>query len=146
MVLVSFGRVGVGTYPLPPKGGVVVARYPTYWKLVIGWVSKMICCFLLPGPLMSYHSNVRGSSYSEYASYKESIRWLANTASIPTICPRGVRLQIYPHWKRAPRLDLSNVVKAIEDGLWRADHNISVLYARHVPFFGKEFAKVVVKW
>lgn len=102
--------------------------------------------FLVEGPLLSYHANVRGESYSSYASYKQAIRLIANVARIPPTCPRGVRLQIYPHWKRSARLDLSNVVKAIEDGLWRADHNIFTLYARHIPFFGKEFVRVVVKW
>ena len=96
----------------------------------------------IPGPLRSYHeirsTGRRGKGGpqwarpSEYKAYQQAIRLLANVARIPDDIPSNsyARCQVEIWWTKRARLDISNVWKAIEDGLFGQDRRVQEVHLK----------------
>lgn len=83
--------------------------------------------FAIEGPLLGYRASMRRAFDPKYKAFKERVGWLAIQAGIPTnLDPKEVRvaLSVFVYWKNKPRIDWSNVYKAVEDGLFTQDRYI----------------------
>jgi len=81
-----------------------------------------------------------------YCLFKDRVRLLANVAGVPSEIPEGkaVVLCIAVSWKRKARIDGSNIVKAIEDGLFKKDRGVEKVLCDRFEHTGLEEASVIV--
>lgn len=83
--------------------------------------------FAVDGPLLGYRASVRRAFDPKYKAFKEKVWALAFEAGVPFgIDPKKstVRLSVFAYWKKTPRIDWSNVYKAVEDSLFKQDRYI----------------------
>jgi hypothetical protein len=109
----------------------------------VGWT------FHVEDPLVGFvvHAAPWTVRAKKYTAFKKRVRLLANLAGIPEEIPAGYRaiISLSVAWKMKPRIDLSNIQKSIEDGLFVRDRGIGEFHAVSVPHFGMERAVVNVR-
>jgi Holliday junction resolvase RusA-like endonuclease len=103
--------------------------------------------FEVPGPLYAYRRLRDRGGYRNYDRFKKRVLLLAmengfrrfdTTAALP------VTLNLTVHWKKGPRIDLSNVVKGIEDALFSQDRWVREIHAFSSEKSGPERAEVEI--
>jgi hypothetical protein len=82
-----------------------------------------------------------------YCAFKGKVRLLATVARVPEEIPAGYRalVSIAVAWKKKARIDLSNILKGIEDGLWVRDRGIGEVHAVKFQHTGIERVSVTVR-
>ena len=82
-----------------------------------------------------------------YVAFKGKVRLLADVAGVPEEIPENHKatVSIGVAWKKKARIDLSNVLKAVEDGLWRRDRGIGEIHGVKVEHSGIERVSVTVR-
>lgn len=81
-----------------------------------------------------------------YVAYKTRVRLLANVAGVPGEIPENHRatVSVAVAWKKKARIDLSNILKAVEDGLWVRDRGIGEIHGVKFEQTGLERVSVTV--
>lgn len=102
-------------------------------------VDEPICGFIV-------HARPWTDKAKRYTAYKARVRLLANVAGVPEEIPANHRaiVSIAVAWKKRARIDLSNILKAIEDGLWAKDRGIGEVHAVKFQHAGVERVSVTV--
>lgn len=104
--------------------------------------------FTVSEPLMGFvvHARPWSKTGKRYAMFKARVRALANLANVPDEIPEGhyaiVSLAIA--WKRKARVDTSNILKSIEDGLWVRDRGIGEVHAVKWQHTGLERVSITI--
>lgn len=84
--------------------------------------------FEVEGPLLGYRASVRRAFDPKYRAFKDKVGWLAVQAGVPVgkLDPSEamVKLSVFVYWKKTPRIDWSNVYKAVEDALFKQDRYV----------------------
>ena len=82
--------------------------------------------FRVPGPLLGYRASVRRCFDPRYGAYKDDVVTLAREAGLYELDPKlsYVTLSVQIFWRKKPRIDWTNVYKAIEDALWPRDRYV----------------------
>lgn len=110
--------------------------------------------FEIEGPLYAYRRLRDKGGYDKYCAYKKRVLLLAMrtgfrrvTAKIPKkgVIAHPVRLVVTVAWKKRPRMDLSNVVKGIEDAIFAQDRWVAEIDAKSYPDKGQEVCRVEVR-
>ena len=84
--------------------------------------------FTVPGPLYAYRRLRDHGGYRQYALFKIRVLALAMQRGwrrMETSKDQTRRIDMTIHWKKGPRIDLSNVLKGIEDALFSQDRWIT---------------------
>jgi len=102
--------------------------------------------FKVDGPLLGYRASAKAAFDPRYSGYKKLVRYLANTAGIPNELGDAEAAEVYirVYWAKKARIDLSNVLKAIEDGMFTQDRRICAIYGICREDVGSEYAEVDV--
>jgi|FLYN01.1.fsa_nt_gi hypothetical protein len=96
------------------------------YSVAMDMSSEKKISFVVPGPIMGYRASVARAHDPKYKAYKERVRLCALAAGF-RFDDEGCRhpvLSVSIYWKRSARIDWSNVVKAIEDALWKRDRHV----------------------
>lgn len=104
--------------------------------------------FQVDGPLVGFlvHAKPWTDRAKRYAAFKSKVRLFANLAGVPTEIPENHRatVSISVAWERKARVDLSNILKAIEDGLWAKDRGIGEVHGVKFMHTGLERVSVTI--
>ena len=105
--------------------------------------------FEVDGPLRGFivHARPWSKVAKDYCAYKTRVRLLANVAGVPEEIPAGYRASFHVDvtWRLRARLDSSNVLKALEDGVFRRDRGIGEIHVVSRQYVGKEKAVVTIR-
>lgn len=105
--------------------------------------------FNLEEPLVGFtvHAAPWTLKAKRYVAFKRRVRFFATVASVPAEIPPGYRalVSLAVAWKRKARIDLSNILKAVEDGLWVRDRGIGEVHAVKFQHTGIERVSVTVR-
>lgn len=102
------------------------ARVPKV-KLPPDPVRPGVYLFEVDGPLYAYRRLKDRGGYRKYDAYKKRTRLLAESAGLrgfDTNDERTVQIDMSIRWRKGPRIDLSNVLKGLEDAIFRQDRHI----------------------
>lgn len=104
--------------------------------------------FTVDEPLMGFiaHAQPWTDKAKRYVGFKGKVRLLATIAGVPDEIPQDHRavVSIAVAWKKRARIDLSNILKAVEDGLWVRDRGIGEVHATKLQHTGVERVSVTV--
>src|SRR5262245_38260100 len=104
--------------------------------------------FQVDEPLVGFtvHARPWTDRAKRYCAFKARIRMFADVAGVPLEIPENHRaiVSIAVAWKKKARIDLSNILKAVEDGLWAKDRGIGEVHATKLLNTGMERVSVVV--
>lgn len=102
--------------------------------------------FRVPGPLRGFSKDFTVCYSSQYRAFKSEVRYLANSAGVPDEILDTDTVDVYVRifWKKKARIDNSNVLKIVEDGLFKQDRGISGTHATRTEYHGEEYADVCV--
>lgn len=105
--------------------------------------------FNVDEPLVGFtvHAAPWSDKAKRYVAMKGKVRLFADVAGVPEEIPSGYRalVSIAVAWKKKARIDLSNILKAVEDGLWVRDRGIGEVHAVKFEHTGLERVSVTVK-
>ena len=106
----------------------------------------------IPGPIVAYTRTTQRAkfvspAYRKYAAWKKRVRLHATVAGVPEVLEktREYSVKVFARWKRRPRQDISNVLKGIEDSLWKEDRYVFKVYGEHIPGSPDEDVTVIVE-
>lgn len=106
--------------------------------------------FTVDEPLMGFiaHAQPWTDKAKRYVGYKGKVRLLATIAGVPDEIPTGYRatVSLAVAWKKKARIDLSNILKAVEDGLFVRDRGIGEIHATKIQHTGMERVSVTVSF
>jgi hypothetical protein len=106
--------------------------------------------FDVDGPLCGFIVNQRPWSpvAKRYCAFKKYVRSLANVAGVPEEIPAGYRASVHLDvtWRLKARVDLSNLQKSFEDGIFKRDRGIGEIHAVSRQYVGQEKATVTVRF
>jgi hypothetical protein len=83
--------------------------------------------FRVDGPLLAYRRIRDKGGYRNYDRFKRRVLWVAMAAGFRRCSSSRERvfdLGVEVYWKKAPRIDASNVLKGIEDALFDQDRYV----------------------
>lgn len=106
--------------------------------------------FIIREPLVGFP--VKAAPWTKtakrYVAFKARVRLLANVAGVPSEIPpeKAVVLCIAVSWKMRARIDGSNLIKAIEDGLFKKDRGVEKVVIDRFEHQGAEEASVIVSF
>lgn len=104
--------------------------------------------FTIDEPLVGFvvHAAPWTDKAKRYTAFKKRVRLFANVAGVPEEIPENHRavVSIAVAWKRKARIDLSNILKAVEDGLFVRDRGIGEIHATKLQHTGMERVSVTV--
>lgn len=104
--------------------------------------------FTVQEPLRGFpaHCPPWSDTAKRYVSFKLKVRLLANVAGVPEEIPPGYRatVSLDVTWKKKARIDLSNLQKSVEDGIFKKDRGIGEIHAKRQQHTGTEAIKVRV--
>lgn len=105
--------------------------------------------FTVDGPLVGFvvHAAPWTQKAKRYVQFKNTVRVLAHIAGVPEEIPKNHRatISIAVAWKKKARIDLSNILKAVEDGLFVRDRGIGEIHATKLQHTGVERASVFIQ-
>lgn len=108
----------------------------------------MVYTFTVDEPLMGFiaHAQPWSEKAKRYVAYKAKVRLFANVAGVPEEIPEDHRaiVSIAVAWKKRARIDLSNILKAVEDGLFVRDRGVGEIHATKLQHTGMERVSVTV--
>jgi hypothetical protein len=83
-----------------------------------------------------------------YVAWKRMVRALANSAGVPDDIPadQAAVLSIAIAWKKRARIDTSNIIKSMEDALFKQDRGIEIVVCERFEHIGREEASVMVSF
>jgi Holliday junction resolvase RusA-like endonuclease len=103
----------------------------------------------VPGPVRGFivHARPWSKAAKDYCAWKVAVRLHANVAGVPEEIPAGYRAHIHLDvtWRLRARIDLSNVLKGVEDSLFKRDRGIVEIHAVSRQYVGEEKATVTVR-
>lgn len=104
--------------------------------------------FEVDEPLVGFivHARPWSDKAKRYCAFKGKVRLFADVAGVPEEIPPGYRasIDIDVTWRKKARIDLSNLQKSLEDGIFRRDRGIGEIHAVSRQHVGKEKATVTV--
>jgi Holliday junction resolvase RusA-like endonuclease len=104
--------------------------------------------FQIDEPIVGFtvHARPWTDRAKRYVAFKARVRMFADVAGVPEVIPENHRavVSIAVAWKKRARIDLSNVLKAVEDGLWAKDRAIEEVHAVKFQNSGIERVSVTV--
>lgn len=104
--------------------------------------------FTVDEPIVGFpvHAKPWSDIAKRYCAFKGKVRLLANVASVPEEIPKNHRaiISICVAWKKKARIDLSNIQKAVEDGLFLRDRGIGEIHATRIQHTGIERVSITV--
>lgn len=106
--------------------------------------------FRIPAPLKGWTAtNGRQwtKRFRQYAKWREYVRILANQAGVPDTLERQwqVSLHIRIYWRLKARIDTTDVLKGVEDALWKQDRAVTSVFVSRTEHTGEEeWAEVTV--
>lgn len=100
--------------------------------------------FRVEGPLYGYRASAARAFDPKYANFKRLVRLLANVEGVPSeLGPQDdAELFLHVYWTKKARIDTSNILKALEDGLFKQDRRVSGIHATRHEHSGRECAEV----
>lgn len=115
--------------------------------------------FVVPGPLLGYRQTTKKTIWhpkerersKKYGAFKEKVLIISIEAGMPNIGraekERPPRLSVQVFWKKEPRTDFTNILKAVEDALfYQWDRHVKPgAYSDVTWDSGKEEARVIVE-
>lgn len=105
--------------------------------------------FQVQEPLVGFcvHARPWSDTAKRYVGFKNKVRLFADMAGVPQEIPAGYRASVHVDvaWKKLARIDLSNIQKAVEDGLFKRDRGIGEIHATRHLHVGTEGATITVK-
>lgn len=108
----------------------------------------MTYTFSVDEPLVGFtvHAQPWTDKAKRYVAFKNRVRLFANVAGVPGEIPENHRaiVTISVAWKKKARIDLSNILKAVEDGLFVKDRAIGEIHAIKQQHTGMERVSVTV--
>jgi hypothetical protein len=100
-------------------------------------------------PLVGFpvHAAPWTKTAKRYVAFKRRVRLLANLGGLPDEIPKGSAavVSIAIAWKKKARIDTSNILKAIEDGLFKRDRGIKEVHATRIEQTGIERVSITVQ-
>lgn len=104
--------------------------------------------FMVDEPLIGFpvHAKPWSDTAKRYVAFKGKVRLFADLAGVPSEIPAGYRatVSLDVAWKKKARIDLSNIQKAVEDGLFLRDRGIGEIHATRTQHAGTERVTVTV--
>jgi hypothetical protein len=102
--------------------------------------------FRIDGPLLGYRASARAAFDPRYRGFKNMVRVLADVAGVPYNLEKGDKAEVFVkvYWIKKARIDTSNVLKSLEDGLFKQDRGIVAVHCIREEHTGKEYADVEV--
>ena len=104
--------------------------------------------FFVDEPLVGFvvHAPPWSEKAKRYCAFKGKVRLFADVAGVPEEIPENHRatVSIAVAWKKKARIDLSNILKAVEDGLFVRDRGIGEIHATKLQHTGMERVSVFV--
>jgi hypothetical protein len=104
--------------------------------------------FTVDEPLVGFcvHAQPWTEKAKRYVAFKGKVRLFADVAGVPEEIPAGYRavVSLAVAWKKKARIDLSNILKAVEDGLFVRDRGIGEIHATKLQHTGIERVSVTV--
>jgi len=104
--------------------------------------------FTVDEPLMGFiaHAQPWSDKAKRYVAWKGKVRLFADLAGVPEEIPENHRaiISICVAWKKRARIDLSNILKGIEDGMFVKDRGIGEFHAIKIQHTGLERVSVTV--
>ena len=102
--------------------------------------------FKIDAPLLGYRASVARAFDPRYTSYKKIVRVLADVAGVPYELQKTDSAEVWVRvfWAKKARVDLSNILKAVEDGLFKQDRQVVAIHAKAEVNAGMEYAEVDV--
>lgn len=105
--------------------------------------------FTVDEPLVGFpvHAPHWSKTARRYVAFKGKVRLFADVARVPEEIPAGYRavVSLAVAWKKKARIDLSNIQKAVEDGLFKRDRGIGEIHATRLQHTGMERVSVTVR-
>lgn len=105
--------------------------------------------FTVDEPLVGFvvHAAPWTDKAKRYCAFKGKVRLFADVAGVPEEIPENHRavVSIAVAWKKKARIDLSNILKAVEDGLFVRDRGIGEIHATKLQHTGMERVSVTVR-
>lgn len=98
----------------------------------------------IPGPLWGYRQGRREAHRPERVAFKRQVRLLANAVGVPDEAKQSdeLFLDVRIHWRRKARIDGPNVMKLVEDALWKQDREVSG--GLWIRYLGKPTEEVII--
>lgn len=83
-----------------------------------------------------------------YVAFKQRVRVLANVAGVPSDIPAecSATLHVAIAWRKRARIDSSNILKALEDGLFKQDRGVEKIVCDRFEHTGKEEVSVIISF
>lgn len=83
-----------------------------------------------------------------YTAFKERVRLMANLAGVPADIPAdtAATLCIAIAWRKRARIDTSNILKAVEDGLFKQDRGVEKIVCDRFEHMGTEEASIIISF
>lgn len=104
--------------------------------------------FEVDEPLVGFcvHARPWSATAKRYVAWKGKVRLFADVAGVPEEIPAGYRatVSLDVTWAKKARIDTSNILKGIEDGLFRRDRGIGEIHATRRLHTGREAVVVTV--
>ena len=106
--------------------------------------------FVVDEPLKGFpvHAPPWSKTAKEYCGFKGKVRLFATVAGVPDEIPKGFQasIDVDIHWKKRARIDCSNILKGLEDGLFRRDRGIGEIRVIRRQHTGTEKVTVTVRF
>lgn len=111
--------------------------------------------FRIDGPLAGFRTITRRMIHSKdpkiqrqvarIVNFKNLVRFQANLVGAPDVVDRELGLRVIIHWKDEEKIDGVNVLKLVEDGLWKKDRAMAAGTWRRLLNQREECAIVTVE-
>lgn len=101
-------------------------------------------------PLVGFTKATVGKSWNraraQYVKWKRRLRGIACEAGIPLTLNAGIHYEVRCAiaWRQKARVDTDDVLKGVNDSLWRKDRAALTVHAEAGEFTGREELKVIV--
>jgi Holliday junction resolvase RusA-like endonuclease len=107
----------------------------------------VIFSFSVPGPIYAYRRLRDHGGYRNYDQFKKRVLLLAMVKGwrMEETAPDRTRsMEVIVYWRKGPRVDLSNVIKGIEDALFSQDRWIVKIRAQALSNQAAEKVEVTI--
>ena len=105
--------------------------------------------FEVDGPLKGFivHARPWTRKAKDYCAFKNRVRYIASLVGCPDEIPIGYTASIHVDisWRKLARTDSSNILKVLEDSVFKQDRRVGEIHVKRHQHTGTERAVVTVR-